>query len=199
MSVQAAVFATPRPVASTAFFTSRSNDVANGEVSPVNEENGATGASSSTNREERRDERKEGDVSPLERFLNPSMIYNADARRLVMLFRDPETGKVVDQIPQESAIKQYEEMVRKQEKETRETLMRSTRNEGRDNSGFSNGREGTEGDAVAIASSSATSRPPMLSNSEISSSNNFSGGRIVPSGGADGTRITIGANFNLVV
>lgn len=42
--------------------------------------------------------------------------FNADASRLVLLYRDPATGKTVDQIPSETVLKQYEEAQRKEDK-----------------------------------------------------------------------------------
>ncbi len=49
----------------------------------------------------------------LDRYLSPVLDYNFAASHLVILFRDPETGKTVDQIPPESALKQYEEANRR--------------------------------------------------------------------------------------
>lgn len=51
----------------------------------------------------------EQDRSVFQRFPVIAFSYEADASRLVMLYRDPETGKTIEQIPSEAALKQYKE------------------------------------------------------------------------------------------
>ncbi|MGQ9370477.1 hypothetical protein [Azospirillum sp. ST 5-10] len=48
--------------------------------------------------------------------------FNADASKLVLLYRDPATGETVSQIPSEVALKQYEEAQRKERKENQPKL-----------------------------------------------------------------------------
>lgn len=47
--------------------------------------------------------------SVFQRFPVIAFSYEADASRLVMLYRDPDTGKTIEQIPSEAALKQYKE------------------------------------------------------------------------------------------
>lgn len=47
------------------------------------------------------------------RFVSPVLEYNQNAERMVMLFRDPASGKTTDQIPSEAALKQYQEAARR--------------------------------------------------------------------------------------
>lgn len=49
------------------------------------------------------------DRSLFQRFPVIAFSYEADASRLVMLYRDPDTGKTIEQIPSEAALKQYKE------------------------------------------------------------------------------------------
>jgi hypothetical protein len=51
----------------------------------------------------------EQDRSLFQRFPVIAFSYEADASRLVMLYRDPDTGKTIEQIPSEAALKQYKE------------------------------------------------------------------------------------------
>lgn len=51
----------------------------------------------------------EQDRSVFQRFPVIAFSYEADVSRLVMLYRDPESGKTVEQIPSEAALKQYKE------------------------------------------------------------------------------------------
>ncbi|MBP2315855.1 hypothetical protein [Azospirillum soli] len=46
------------------------------------------------------------------RYPNIAFSYDADAERLVMLFRDPADGSTVSQIPTEAALKQYKEALK---------------------------------------------------------------------------------------
>lgn len=54
-----------------------------------------------------------GKESAYPRFVSPVLEYNQGAERMVMLFRDPTTGKTEDQIPSEAALKQYREAVQR--------------------------------------------------------------------------------------
>lgn len=50
----------------------------------------------------------ERDAPVFGRYPLIALNYNADASRLVLQYRDPETGKTVSQIPSETALRQYE-------------------------------------------------------------------------------------------
>jgi len=51
----------------------------------------------------------DGKEAAYPRFVSPVLDYNQGAERMVMLFRNPTTGKTEDQIPSEAALKQYQE------------------------------------------------------------------------------------------
>lgn len=51
----------------------------------------------------------EQERSVFQRFPVIAFSYEADASRLIMLYRDPESGKTIEQIPSEAALKQYKE------------------------------------------------------------------------------------------
>jgi len=179
MSVQSAVFATSRPVAPTAVLTPRGGE----EPTP----SGSSRAPAAPGTRE---------VGPLERYLNPTMTYNADAGRLVMMFRDAETGEVIDQIPSESAVRQYEESLRKQERAAREAALKSA-------SGTGGEEVGAGGDG-AMAAIGAARDSGVGVGSSLDSADQGGGAAPVDGEAAagesrDGTRITVGAYFNLVV
>lgn len=44
-----------------------------------------------------------------QRYTRVALFFNSDVSRLVLQFRDPDTGKTVEQIPSEAVLKQYEE------------------------------------------------------------------------------------------
>lgn len=56
----------------------------------------------------------EQDRSVFQRFPVIAFSYEADASRLVMLYRDPDTGTTIEQIPSEAALKQYKEQQAKE-------------------------------------------------------------------------------------
>ncbi|HEY0837713.1 MAG TPA: hypothetical protein VGE72_27605 [Azospirillum sp.] len=63
---------------------------------------------------------KDKSGSPLvARYPMIAFSFNADASRLVLLYRDPSTGSTVDQIPSETALKQYEEAQKKEDRRKR--------------------------------------------------------------------------------
>lgn len=65
----------------------------------------------------------EAPVNPGKRFFSPIMEYNGDAAKLVVLFRDPKTGEVTDQIPKKQALERYAEARRQQSREAYESLL----------------------------------------------------------------------------
>jgi len=60
--------------------------------------------------------KEEGEAPLIARYPMIAFSFNADASRLVLLYRDPATGKTVDQIPSETALKHYEDAQNKEEK-----------------------------------------------------------------------------------
>lgn len=48
------------------------------------------------------------------RYPRIGVSFNSEASRLIILFRDPATGKAIDQIPSEAALKQYMEAQQKE-------------------------------------------------------------------------------------
>lgn len=44
-----------------------------------------------------------------QRFTRVALFFNSEVSRLVLQFRDPDTGKTLEQIPSEAVLKQYEE------------------------------------------------------------------------------------------
>ena len=61
------------------------------------------------------------EASLLERYHNPFFKYDDGARRLVMVLRDPETGETVEQVPPETVLRNYEESLRRVQRELRES------------------------------------------------------------------------------
>lgn len=60
------------------------------------------------------------------RFPSIAFSYDTDASRLVMLYRDPASGKTVSQIPTESALKQYKEAQQQEKNAERAVLLKLT-------------------------------------------------------------------------
>lgn len=81
------------------------------------------------------------------RYPRIGVSFNSEASRLIILFRDPATGKAIDQIPSEAALKQYMEA---QQKEKAAATPRYDAVVGGTASGNATGRNGTAGDAAAI-------------------------------------------------
>lgn len=63
------------------------------------------------------------DLSPyVARYPTVAFSFNEDASRLIMLFRDPDTGKTVSQIPSEVVVKQYKDAQLTQRRDERSNL-----------------------------------------------------------------------------
>jgi len=56
------------------------------------------------------------------RFVSPVLEYDSDAREVVVRHRNPADGKVVLQIPSEAALRQYEEAVRRADRQRQEEM-----------------------------------------------------------------------------
>lgn len=80
------------------------------------------------------------------RYPRIGVSFNSEASRLIILFRDPATGKAIDQIPSEAALKQYMEA---QQKEKAAASPRYDAVVGGAAGGNAAGRSGTAGDATA--------------------------------------------------
>ncbi|HYH19092.1 MAG TPA: hypothetical protein VD995_10780 [Azospirillum sp.] len=82
--------------------------------------------------------REEGEAPVVGRYPMIAFSFNADASRLVLLYRDPSTGRTVDQIPSETALKHYEEAQKKEEKRKRlEVIVGGAAADAADGSGMS--------------------------------------------------------------
>ena len=76
---------------------------------------GSGGSDASTSQAVAQDKGEDQGAYP--RYVSPVFEYNQDAERLVMMFRNPSTGKAEDQIPSEVALKQYQESARRSRKQ----------------------------------------------------------------------------------
>ncbi|MBK1837099.1 hypothetical protein JHL17_06715 [Azospirillum sp. YIM B02556] len=117
MNVAAATSTVSRPFA---FMTPRGSDAVEtgaGTRTPTpSTPEGATGTDAAA-----------GANEPLvNRFPSIAFSYDTDASRLVMLYRDPASGKTVSQIPTESALKQYKENQQKEKDAERASLLKLT-------------------------------------------------------------------------
>jgi len=56
------------------------------------------------------------------RFVSPVIEYDCEAREVVVRHRNPADGKVVLQIPSEAALRQYEEAVRRADRQRQEEM-----------------------------------------------------------------------------
>jgi len=108
-----------------------------------------------------------GNEDPLVgRYPRVAFRFDADASRLVLLFRDPADGATVEQIPTEAALKQYKEALkdRKDGKPSLQLLVGGADgDQGRgsgDSNGPGNGRgAGVDGRAAGSASTSSPGKP----------------------------------------
>jgi len=62
-------------------------------------------------------------INPGKQFFSPIMDYNAEAGKLVVLYRDPKSGEVTDQIPSKRALEKYAEARRQQSREAYEAFL----------------------------------------------------------------------------
>lgn len=129
---------------STAFMSARSA------------ETGVLGAETRTPPEAERGE--EANNSLTGRYPVVALSYDQDASRLVMLFRDPETGDAVAQIPSKVVVKQYQEaQIERRRDETRkfEVIVGGADEKGSGGADASNGKASlfSGGDSGAGATS----------------------------------------------
>ncbi len=94
------------------------------------------------------------------RYPNIAFSYDADAERLVMLFRDPADGSTVSQIPTEAALKQYKEAL-KERKAGRSSLALLV--------GADDGKAGGDAANITVRNKFAAPSSSPLSSSSLSS------------------------------
>ena len=106
MNMAAAVTATSGLGAHFAISSLRAGLPSSASVDPSAEAGGRVDGPDAANQDAASQDAKE---AAYPRFVSPVLEYNQGAERMVMLFRDPTSGKTTDQIPSEAALKQYQE------------------------------------------------------------------------------------------
>lgn len=87
--------------------------------------------------------------------------YDTDASRLVMLYRNPDTGDTVTQIPTEVALRQYEEQQQKEKKASQRQLLHIVEGGGTE-TGSGTTAGGAKTGATAKTTSVTTAKAPTL-------------------------------------
>lgn len=96
---------------STAFVTTRNTGIGvQGAQTQNLSQSGAAAQGTKTPSQQAEAAVDNKDLSPyVARYPTVAFSFNEDASRLIMLFRDPDTGRTVSQIPSEVVVKQYKE------------------------------------------------------------------------------------------
>lgn len=96
------------------------------------------------------------DASVSNRFPIIAFSYDREASRLVLLYRDPKTGSTVSQIPTEVALKQYEEALQKEKKETARQLHIVVGGAGETGNSGTSSKQNSGTSAVSVGAGTAT-------------------------------------------
>jgi len=162
----------------------------------------------------------DGKETAYPRFVSPVLDYNQGAERMVMLFRNPTTGKTEDQIPTEAALKQYQEAAqRTRTQRNNEALVAGTDGEavktGPSGTGTGTGigteAKGDGSPAKVGGGFAAANVAAEISTGNAPTGNTSTGNRASPASGSRGTAVPAtssggsggngsgGVRFNFVV
>lgn len=126
------------------------------------------------------------------RFISPVMEYDRDAHEVVVRHRDPANGKVVLQIPSEAALRQYEEAVRRADRQ-RQDQWSGASEAAKTTSTAANGASQSSGSARAANTSAPSNASPSNASPSNASAKSSGASEAQGSGSSGGGSVTAGS------